>query len=101
MKFTRSFLGAVLFTSVMGGAMSNAIAQEGVLSKDELTTGNYCHQKFTPMTTQSLDSENPTLTNSGNIIDYYGPCDESPVGEDQIQEQKLQAQHRFDHDYED
>jgi hypothetical protein len=51
-------------------------------------------------TTQSLDSENPTLTNSGNIIDYYGPCDESPVGEDQIQEQKLEAQHRFDHGYE-
>ena len=101
MKFTRSFLGAVLFTSVTGGAMSNAIAQDGVLSKDELTTGNDCHQKFTPMTTQSLDGENPTLTNSGNIIDYYGPCDESPVGEDQIQEQKLEAQHRFDHDYED
>jgi hypothetical protein len=53
------------------------------------------------MTTQSLDSENPTLTNSWNVIDYYGPCDESPVGEDQIQEQKLEAQHRLAHDYED
>lgn len=31
MKFTRSFLGAVLFASVTGAAMSNAIAQDGVL----------------------------------------------------------------------
>ena len=53
------------------------------------------------MMTQSLDTENPTLTNSGNVIDYYGRCDESPVGEDQIQEQKLEAQHPLAHDYED
>jgi hypothetical protein len=80
MKFTRSFLGAVLFTSVMGGAISNAIAPDGVLSKDELTTGNYCHQKFTPMTTQSLDSENPTLTNSGTSSTTTGHVTRVPLG---------------------
>ena len=101
MKLATSFLAAVLFTSVMGGALGNAAAADGVISKDELATDSYCHEKFTPMTTQSLDSDDPTLTNSGNVIDFYGPCNESPVGDDQIQEQKLEAQHRFQNDYED
>jgi len=101
MKPTRSFLAAVLFTSLMGGALSNAIAQDGVISKDELVTGSYYHEKFPPMTTQSLDSDNPALSNSGTIIDFYGPCDENPVGKDQIQEQKLEEQHRFANGYED
>jgi hypothetical protein len=101
MKLATSFFAAVLFTSVMGGALSNAAAADGIVSKDELATGSYCHEKITPMTTQSLDSDDPTLTNSGNVIDFYGPCNESPVGNDQIQEQKLEAQHRFQNDYED
>ncbi|MEA2660327.1 MAG: hypothetical protein QOF64_3192, partial [Candidatus Binatota bacterium] len=35
-----------------------------------------------------------------DIIDFYGDCNESPVGEDQVQEQKLDLQHRFVIDYE-
>jgi hypothetical protein len=101
MKSKRLFLAAVLFTSLTGGALSNAIAQDGVISKDELATGSYCHEKFPPMTTQTLDSNDPTLNNSGTIIDFYGPCDENPVGKDQIQEQKLEEQHRFANGYED
>src|SRR5947207_13357472 len=100
MKIATSFLAALIFTGAMG-SMTTAMSADGVLSKDELATGSYCHEKFTPMTTQSLDNEDPTLTQSGNIIDFYGPCDESPVGADQIQEQKLEAQHRFANDYED
>ena len=101
MKLATSFFSAVLFASVMGGAVSNAIAQDGVISKGELATGSYCHEKFPPVTTRSLDSDDPTLTNSGTIIDFYGPCNENPVGQDQIQEQKLEEQHRFADDYED
>ena len=101
MKLMKSLFAAALFASVMGGALSNATAEDGVIIKDELTIDGYCHEKFTPMTTRSLDSDNPVLTDSGSIIDYYGPCNESTVGQDQIQEQKLEAEHRFTNDYED
>ena len=37
----------------------------------------------------------------GAIIDFYGSCDETPNGTDQVQGQKLEAQHRFANDYED
>ena len=58
-------------------------------------------RSFTAMTRQSLDTDNPVINNSGAVIDFYGPCDENPVGKDQIQDQELEAQHRFTNDYED
>ena len=100
MKIATSFLAALLFTGTLG-SMSTAMSADGVISKDELATDSYCHEKFQAMTVPSLDTDNPVLSDSGAIIDFYGPCDENPVGEDQIQEQKLEAQHRFTNDYED
>jgi len=100
MKIVTSFLAALLFTGALG-SINTAMSADGVISKDELATGSYCHEKFTPMTRQTLDADNPVLNNSGAIIDFYGPCNESPVGEDQIQDQKLEAQHRFTTNYED
>ena len=100
MKIATSFLAALLFTGALG-SINTAMSADGVISKDELATGSYCHEKFPAMTRQSLDTDNPVINNSGTVIDFYGPCDESPVGEDQIQDQKLEAQHRFTNDYED
>jgi len=100
MKIATSFLAALIFTGALG-SMSTAMSADGVISKDELTANSYCHEKFHSMTGQSLDTDNPVINNSGAIIDFYGPCNESPVGEDQIQAQKLEAQHRFANDYED
>jgi len=100
MKIATSFLAALLFTGALG-SINTAMSADGVISKDELATGSYCNEKFHAMTRQSLDTDNPVINNSGAIIDFYGPCDESPVGEDQIEAQKLEAQHRFTNDYED
>jgi hypothetical protein len=48
-----------------------------------------------------LASDKPVLKspNSGDVIDYYGPCDEKPAGKDQQNEQKLEFEHRMDNDY--
>lgn len=100
MKIATSFLAAVLFTGTLG-SINTAMAADGVISKDELATDSYCHEKFHAMTRQSLDADNPVINNSGAVIDFYGPCDENPVGKDQIQDQELEAQHRFTNDYED
>lgn len=98
----------VLVGSLAGTAMA---ADDGILLKEELAPGsNYCHMKFPAMWPSTLDTEHPTLTNepsnsgrdgSGDIIDFYGPCDESPTGPDQVWQQKLDAEHRFSQDYED
>ena len=102
MKIATSILAAVLFTGTLG-ALNNAIAEDGILSKDQLTAGSYCHEKFPAIRQSTLDDGQPTLkdSNTGDVIDFYGPCDENPVGKDQVQEQKLDAEHQFEMNYSD
>ena len=102
MKIRTSVFIGLLFLSSLG-AVNNAIAEDGVISKQEFTPNSYCHEKFRAMRPSTLDADNPALksSESGDVVDYYGSCDESPVGQDQIQEQRLEAQHRWADDYED
>ena len=98
MKIATSFLAALLFTGALG-SINTAMAADGVISKDELATDSYCHEKFAAMKQGSLDDNQPALqptTDGPDIVDYYGPCDETPTGEDQILTQKLEHQHRME-----
>ena len=102
MKIRTSVFVALLLLSSLG-AVNSAVAENGVISKQEFTPGSYCHEKFPAIRPSTLDTDHPTLKSSdtGDVIDYYGSCDESPLGKDQIQEQKLEEQHRWQSDYED
>ena len=103
MKIANSFLAGLLLIGSLG-AVNGALAEDdGVLLKQEFTPGSYCHEKFRAMRPSTLDTDHPTLksSESGDVVDYYGSCDESPVGKDQIHEQELEAQHRWAQDYED
>ena len=97
-----SFLAGLLFIGSLG-AINSATAADGIVSKDELTPGSYCHLKFPAIREETLAGDHPVLTDpsDGDIIDFYGPCDEDPLGKDQVHEQKLDHYHRFQHDYED
>jgi hypothetical protein len=35
-----------------------------------------------------------------DIVDFYGRCNHDPLGKDEIQRQKIEAQHRFTSGYE-
>jgi hypothetical protein len=93
MKIRTSVLAGLFFISSLG-AINSAIAEDGILSKQEFTPGSYCHEKFPAIRPSTLDTDHPTLKSSdtGDVIDYYGPCDESPLGQDQIQAQKMDEQ---------
>ena len=98
MKIATSLLAAVLFTGTLG-AFNNAIAEDGILSKDQLTGTSYCHEKFAAMKQGSLDDNRPALqptTDGPDIVDFYGPCNETPTAKDQILTQKLEHQHRME-----
>jgi len=102
MKNVKSLLAALILLGNIT-ASGTALAADGIISKTEDVPGSYCHEKFPAITGRSLDSDDPVLKSqtSGDVIDYYGPCNENPVGEDQVQEQKLDSQHRWASDYED
>jgi hypothetical protein len=97
MKSIKSLLSVVFLTGAMGlSAMS--VAADGVISKDVLPEGDYCHMKFPAIREDTLAWKHPVLEDdsSGNIIDFYGPCDHDPLGEKEIQSQKHQQfRHRL------
>jgi hypothetical protein len=102
MKTLKSVLSVLFLTGAMGSSIASAAGAEGVISKDALTDGSYCHLKFPAIDEASLSTKHPFLKNpdTGDIIDFYGPCDHDPLGKDEINAQRLDLQHRRQNDYE-
>ena len=94
MKWLKTTVTVVL---VSGSLAGNALAADGVLLKQEYTPGSYCHMKFPAIRPKTLATDQPELKQSdtGDVIDYYGSCDESPSGKDQVAEQRLEEQHHW------
>ena len=77
----------VLVSSLASSALA---AQDGVLLKEQLADTNYCHMKFPAIRPSTLGGSNPQLKSpdTNDVIDFYGPCDESPIGPDQVLAQR-------------
>ena len=71
MKIRTSILAGMLFIGSFG-AVNNAIAEDGVLSKEEFTPSNYCHMKFRAMRESTIAPEPPGAQSRGDIIDFLG-----------------------------
>jgi hypothetical protein len=91
MKFLKTTATAILLTGSIAGS---ALAADSVLSKEEVTPGSYCHMKFPAIRETTLFNDHLQLqsSTSGDVIDFYGPCDESPTGKDQVMEQKREQE---------
>ena len=89
MKNVKSLLAALILLGNIT-ASGAALAADGIISKTEDVPGSYCHEKFPAITDKSLATDDPVLKSqtSGDVVDYYGPCNEKPAGQDQVQEQK-------------
>jgi hypothetical protein len=87
---------------LVGSLAGSVFAADGVLLKDEAGE-NYCHMKFPAIRSRTLDTDHPQLKrlDTGDVIDFYGACDESPTGMDQVISQKREEQFRFGRAYED
>jgi hypothetical protein len=94
MKNFKANWSIVLLVGVLGTSGA-ALAADGVVVQGELSPGSYCHEKFPAMRTRTLDEKQPQLkdSGSGDVIDYYGPCDTDPTGSDQVAAQKLEQSH--------
>jgi hypothetical protein len=101
-KRIATIASVLILTSSLAGS---AAAADGILLKDEAgeAGANYCHMKFPAMDENTLAENHPQLKSSatGDVIDYYGACDESPTGKDQVMAQRRQEQYQFETDYED
>ena len=73
-------------TAMEGTAATNA---NGILVKEEAVPG-YCHVQFRAIRDETLSSDERIPKNDSDIIDYYGPCDHDPMGEDEAADQRRQ-----------
>ena len=82
---------------LVGSLTGSAFAADGVLVREEADK-NYCHMRFPAIREETLGWKTPVLKDSstGDVIDFYGPCDESPTGKDQVETQRLQNESRFE-----
>jgi len=92
---------AVLAGGLTAGAVASAA--DGVVEREVLSAqSNYCHLKFPAIREDSLGTEAPVRRSpdSGDLIDFYGPCDENPLGPDQVLRQRQENQRRHHIEYE-
>lgn len=102
MKLATSFLAGLLVIGSLG-AVNSARAEEVVLVQQEFTVitepefspSDYCHEQFRSMSGTSLAGNHPELNPTGDIIDFYGSCNENPTGKDQVQSQRIENQHHW------
>jgi hypothetical protein len=94
MKRIGSCLLAFGLIGLMGASVARAA--DSMPFRQEFTPGSYCHMRFPAIRPSTLGTRHPTLkrANTGDQIDFYGPCDESPTGKDQVWHQKLDQEHR-------
>ena len=74
MKIATSFLAALLFTGTLG-ALNNAIAADGIVSKDESTAGNDRHENVSAIqpNTPSKEVPTPDSAKTSDTIDWSDP----------------------------
>jgi len=84
------------------GALSGSAFAVDPLLKEEAGEG-YCHMKFPAVRQRTLSSDNPQAKrdSTGDVIDFYGACAETPTSDDQIIQQKHDEQFMFGRNYED
>jgi hypothetical protein len=94
--------GSILSAAILLGAMAgSARAADDVLLKEEAAE-NYCHMKFQALRPSMLGTDRPELKRSlGDVIDFYGSCEETPTSLSQLDQQRRDAYFRFGRDYED
>ncbi len=100
MRIATSFVAALLLIGsfVASGAPAGA---EEVRSKAVLTPDNYWRLEFPAIDEKSLTSNASLLKRprSGDIIDFYGRCNEDLVGKHQQESQQHDLKLRFGHSY--
>jgi len=93
MKTAKFFFAALVLSGNVVATYTPASAKEipGLISKDGVVPESYCPMQIRASTPESLLGEQPVLKrpNSGELIDYYGPCGETPVRQDQPDTQRL------------
>ena len=87
------FIGAWGASSYALGEDSKAASPQGILLKEAYDVGSYCHEKISAIRESSLAGDHPVLSTEEKI-DFYGPCNQDPLGKEQLTKQRLENSER-------
>lgn len=84
-------LAVLLLLAAIVGLVAPAPAADVVL-KVASESGDYCHLKFPAIREDTLSWDRPVLQDpaTGDMVDFYGPCDHDPLGREEIVAQRTQ-----------
>lgn len=103
MKSIKSRLSVVVLAGALSPNIASAAGTAGIISSDAFTQGSYCHMKFPAIQERTLGTARPLLkeADSGDIIDFYGPCGHDPLGKEEVQAQLRDLHRRRAREYMD
>jgi hypothetical protein len=87
--FCRSAARALIVAAVLCAGAVN-VGAEGTVRKVSSASDGYCHLKIPALRPSTLASDAPEFKSAttGDVIDFYGPCDYDPKNKDEIAAQK-------------
>ena len=92
-----SLAGSAIAASAPGPHQPKGV-KPGVIGAIALNRqATFCHLRFPAIRQSTLNSAKPELkpATTGDIIDYYGPCDHDPLGKEEVDSQKVTNEERL------
>lgn len=86
-----------ILAGVLGAFATSQAGAEGTVEKLASTSDGYCHLKIPAIRPSTLATGKPELKSSttGDIIDFYGPCNLDPKDKSEVAAQKRFSTHRY------
>lgn len=80
----------LLLIAALGLSVGAALGDEGTVQKMASSSDGYCHLKIPATRPSTFSNDKPQLksSNTGDLIDFYGPCDTDPTGKGMLTVQR-------------
>ena len=102
-KNMKAVLAGALFAAAFGAGISKAHALENQSPwvQSSIEDGSYCHLKFPAVRQSTINTDRPQLkVGSGDVVDYYGPCNHDPLSSDELTSQRNELNLQWEMNYE-
>jgi hypothetical protein len=100
-NLSKATFSVLITAAAIATGTVQAAAVQGVISSTPLSAADYCHSKFPAIRPSTLGTSNPQLKHpgTGDVVDYYGPCNHNPRGKQEAAEQEHEDEIRLNRDY--
>jgi opacity protein-like surface antigen len=98
---SKATFSVLIAAAAIAAGATQAAAVNGVISSTSAASVDYCHSKFPAIRQSTLGTSDPQLKRqtTGDVVDYYGPCNHNPRGKTEAAEQEHEYEMRLDRDY--